>query len=304
VLFAVLPFGVLPDAVGGTLFVVASIAGLVWALRLLGVNDWRCYAVAVLSWPAVFGFWLGSLSPLLLLGFATVWRLRAKVLMPAMALAAIVVAKIFPWPLGLWMVMTRRWRALGVAGAVAAAVLMGCWAAIGFAGMTAYPHMLTELSSLEDRFGSSLVAQLLVLGVPLRLATVGGMAVGAALLIAAWRLARRDGDEARAFGLAVMAALVASPLAWPHYFVLLFVPVALMAPRLTPLWFVPTLCGLSPEPGNLHPWDLCPYLAAVLIVTCHLLAPSTARTGSALARALRRRSRGGVREGGVLAARR
>ena len=35
------------------------------------------------------------------------------------------------------------------------------------------------------------------------------------------------------------AALAASPIVWVHYFLLLLVPLALIRPRLSLLWFVP-----------------------------------------------------------------
>lgn len=274
ILLAALPFGVLPYAVGGSLFVVISAGGVVLALRLFGVRDWRCHAITLVSWPVMYGLWLGALSPLLLLGVAIVWRWRERVFPPAIALAVIVAAKLFPWPFGVWMLMTRRQRTLGVSIGFAVLGLIGCWATIGFVGMTIYPRMLSDLSAFEDRFGSSVAAQLLTLGLPRGLATAGAMAMGLALLIGAWYIAQHQRDEARAFGLAAMAALVAAPLVWPHYFVLAFVPVALLAPRLSPLWFVPLICGLSPEPGNAYPWALIPYLLVSAILVYRLCAVS------------------------------
>jgi hypothetical protein len=37
------------------------------------------------------------------------------------------------------------------------------------------------------------------------------------------------------------AALAASPIVWVHYFLLLLIPLALLRPRLSLLWFVPFL---------------------------------------------------------------
>jgi hypothetical protein len=272
----------LPYVFGGTLFVLVSMGAVIWALRLFGVRDWRCHALALVSWPAIFGFWLGALSPLLLLGVAAVWRWRARVWAPAVALAALVIAKLFPWPLGVWMVITGRWRTLGSATALALFALAGAWAVIGFAGVTVYPHMLSELSSLEDRFGASIVAQLLALGVRSSLATAIALAVGGVLLVTAWRVAQRDHDETRAFGLVVLAALISSPLVWTHYFILVFAPIALTAPRLSPLWFLPVVWDIAPEPDVLRqPWALLPYLAVLSILIYRLVAPSVTRFRSA-----------------------
>ena len=41
------------------------------------------------------------------------------------------------------------------------------------------------------------------------------------------------------FTLTLAAALCASPIVWVHYFLLLLVPLALIRPRLSLLWFVP-----------------------------------------------------------------
>lgn len=55
VLLASVPFGLFPLWLGGGLFVAASIAGIVWGLRLFGVRDWRCIALVLVSWPCIFG---------------------------------------------------------------------------------------------------------------------------------------------------------------------------------------------------------------------------------------------------------
>src|SRR6185436_4915141 len=71
------------------------------------------------------------------------------------------------------------------------------------------------------------------------------LAVGLALAVV---LAARapDGDR-RAFAVAAVAALVATPLLWLHYLLLLYVPIALYRPRLTPLWFLPLVLWVTPS---------------------------------------------------------
>jgi len=68
--------------------------------------------------------------------------------------------------------------------------------------------------------------------------------VTAALLVAAWRVARDPyrtppDRDASALTLVLAAALAASPIVWIHYFLLLLVPIALTRPRLSLLWLVP-----------------------------------------------------------------
>jgi hypothetical protein len=65
------PFAYLSYSTAVVLFVPLLACSIFGALWLLGVRDWRCYG-AVVAWPAVLtAVSLGTLSPLLLLG----WRL-------------------------------------------------------------------------------------------------------------------------------------------------------------------------------------------------------------------------------------
>jgi hypothetical protein len=234
------PFALLPLWLAGALFTLLSIAAMAVGLRLLGVRDWRCIAVALVSWPCVFALDLGALGPLLVLGIGVSWHWRDHVLKPAIAIASIVVAKVFPWPVAVWLLITRRWRAFALACAIGAVATFAAWAVIGFDGMAQYPRMLSELSQIQEARAVSLVAVLLAAGIPASLASGVALAVTGALLFGAWRFARRGaGGEAQAFGLAVIAALTSTPIVWEHYMVLLFVPIALISPRLSALWFVP-----------------------------------------------------------------
>ena len=69
---------------------------------------------------------------------------------------------------------------------------------------------------------------------------------------AAWLVLRQDGDR-RAFTVLVAACVLASPIVWPNYAALLFVPIAVTWPRLAPAWFfgyVVWLVGvLLPKPA-------------------------------------------------------
>ena len=85
--------------------------------------------------------------------------------------------------------------------------------------------------------------------VAVAVAAVGGLAL---LGIAAFAVRRADGDR-RAFALAVGACIIASPIVWPNYAALLFVPIAVTWPRLAPVWFfgyVTWLLGaIAPKPS-------------------------------------------------------
>jgi hypothetical protein len=236
--FAMAPLGLLPFSVAIFVFLVLDLAAVALALRLLGVDDWRCYALAYSSVPVFSAAGLGTISPLLLLATAAAWRYRDRALAVGALVAYVSTAKLFLWPVWLWLVRTRRFRAAAVAAVLAAAGVFASWAAIGFAGLRDYPHLLGRLTELVGGQSYSAYALGRALGLartPAQLAAEGAAIL--ALLVAA-RLLRDDG---RLLTAAVAAALVLTPILWPHYLVLLFVPIALARPRFSPLWLAPVL---------------------------------------------------------------
>jgi hypothetical protein len=211
---------------------------------LLGVRDWRCYALT-----AVLPFTRSAVEPrhgwaLLLLAVAVAWRWREQVRATAAAAGAAVALKLFLWPLLIWLALTGRFRAAlaGVGFALVFALLP--WAVIGFAGIGDYPDVLRRLSDDEATSSYSLVAIAVRAHLPEAAGVVLSGIVALALLAAAAWMARharrpqRDRDVA-VLTLALVAALAASPIVWVHYFLLLLVPLALTRPSLSALWFVP-----------------------------------------------------------------
>jgi hypothetical protein len=236
---AIVPLSLLPLWLAGAIYTLASIAALVQAVWLLGVRDWRCFALALLSWPFIYGLYLGALGPFLLLGVAVVWRYRDRVWAPAIAIASIVVAKIFPWPVAAWLFMTRRWKAFALMVAIGLLTTFGAWALIGFHGIAQYPQMLSDVSFIQERRAVSLVAVLLAAGCSPTVASVLALLGAGVLLAGAWHVLRRPDGQRRALALAVIAALTGTPIVWDHYMVLLFVPIALISPAFSALWLIP-----------------------------------------------------------------
>jgi hypothetical protein len=185
-----------------------------------------------------------------------------------------VAAKLFLWPLGLWLLATRRLRTTAVAALVTIVGVLAAWAVIGFDGLSTYPRMLSDLSTVEAAAGVSLVSVGKAIGISRTVSELASLAAAAALLAATWRIASSGAEQGdrRALGLAVIAGLLASPLVWPHYLSLVIVPIALLSPRLSPLWFVPLLAWLAPielTGGSLA--NMLPYLAIEAIVGAALL---------------------------------
>ncbi len=242
------PLGALPFPLAAALITVVLIAAVAATLAVLGVRDWRCYGAAYLSIAVLHDIRLGALTPLLALGLALVWRWRAQA-RAAIPLALIVVAKLFLWPLAVWLIATGRLR-VALRGAVLAvgASALG-WALIGFAGLADYPKLLRVLADGEQGRGYSLVSAGLAAGLSPAVARAAALALGAGLLAACWREGRRGRDE-RSLALALAAALALSPIVWLHYFVLLLVPIALARRTFGAIWLIPALFWITPYEEN------------------------------------------------------
>jgi hypothetical protein len=233
------PLALVPYAAADIIWWTIGVAAVWLALRLLGVRDWRCYGAAFASMPVFTALGNGSVSALLLLGTAALWRYRSQAWVAAGVLAGLVAAKLFLWPLGVWLLATRRLRACVLSVVIAAAGTVAGWAAIGFAGMREYPHLLDRLTALVAADSYSPYALFRAFGASSGLARLLVFAAGAALLAGVLAIARRPEGDRRAFTLAVAAALVLSPIVWPHYLVLLFVPIALAQPEVGLAWSAP-----------------------------------------------------------------
>ena len=243
--FLAAPFETLNAGVATLLWTLLSLAAIAATLWLLGVRDWRCYALA-----AVYPFTrsavdLGTVGPLLLLLVAAAWRWREQLVQSAIPVGAAFALKLFLWPLVVWLALTGRLRAGIVSVGLALAFALIPWAVIGFAGIGDYPDVLRRLADEEATSSYSVMA----LAVRAHLPEVAGvvlslLAAAALIAAAAWVSTRHDLRSERDRDVAVLtlslaAALAASPIVWVHYFLVLLVPLALTRPRLSPLWFVP-----------------------------------------------------------------
>jgi hypothetical protein len=242
--FLAVPFHWLGDSAATVLWTLLSLVAIAAALWLLGLRDWRCYALA-----AVFPFTrsavgLGTVGPLLLLAVGGAWRWRDQLFRSGAAVGATIALKLFLWPLAAWLAFTGRARTAVASLALALAFALLPWAIIGFAGIEAFPDVLRRLSDDEATSSYSVMALTVRAHLPEAFGVVLSVVAAATLLgFAAWyaRDGRRTPRE-RDVGvltLALAAGLAASPIVWIHYFLLLLVPLALTRPRLSALWFVP-----------------------------------------------------------------
>jgi hypothetical protein len=263
-------------------WMLLSLTAIALALWLLGVRDWRCYALTA-DYPFVkSAVVFGTAAPLLLLAVAVGWRWRDDIVQSGAAVGAAVALKLFLWPLAVWLVVTRRIRTAvaGVAFAVAFALIP--WAAIGFAGMGSYPALLRRLADEEATSSFSVVALGVRAHLSASLATGLSLVIAIALLAAAYRIARdewrtaRDRDAA-ALALTLAAALAASPIVWIHSFLLLLVPLALTRPCLSALWLVPF--AYAPVEHVAWPSGDAGKLGIALVATTAMIAGAVVRAG-------------------------
>jgi hypothetical protein len=271
---AMAPFGLLPFTVAAWIFVLGSLAAVFVALRLLGVVDWRCYGIACASITTLGALRLGTFTPLLLLGLALAWRYRENRVAAAATVGCVIVAKIFLWPLLLWLVLTRRFATAALAVLVAAVITAGSWAVLGFAGLGDYPKLLSSLAGAVQGKGWSTVALGLSLGLSTGAAKALAWALGC-LALAGALLAPRRKRDLWVFALAIAAAILFSPIVWLHYFLLLVAPLAIAYPRLAPAWFVPLVFWMWPfqETGG-DTWKIALGLALLIVLTTTVLRAS------------------------------
>jgi alpha-1,2-mannosyltransferase len=264
--FALGPLSPLPFWLADTIFFCLIMAAVALALRVLDVTDWRCYAAGFACVPVMAAVAVGSLSTLLLLGVALAWRWRHTTWRLAAVVAALVVAKLFLWPLWLWLVYTRRLKAAALSAAVGAAATFGAWAVIGFAGLGDYPTLLSRLSELVGKQSYSLYALFRTEGIS-RSTAQALVFVVAALAVAG--LARRvptSRTDRGAFCVALGLALLTTPILWPHYLVLLLVPIALSRRTFSAWWLFPLLYWLDADGWSYaDPIKIAPALALAAV---------------------------------------
>jgi hypothetical protein len=238
------PFGLIAHPLADAVFAGAELAAGLLTLRVLGVRDWRLFGLVLLC-PAVFAGWtLANVSLLLGLGIAAVWRWRDRPMLVGLLAVLVISAKLFLWPLGLWLLATRRYRAFAYAAVWGVALNLFAWAILGFNELGRYSSLLSALTRHEEHRGYSVIALALRAGADRQAAY--GLAIGlAAVTATACLAAGRRGRETAALALAIATAVLATPIVQLHYFALLIVPLALLRPRLAAVWSLPLLMWVS-----------------------------------------------------------
>jgi hypothetical protein len=239
------PFSLLPWTVASVVWYALCVGWALGALWVVGVRDSRVYFASMASLWFGHALFLGALTPLLAFGAALAWRWRDHWWRCACALAAVISVKVFPAPLIVWLWSAGRRRAALASALATAVIVLAAWAALGFNGLTSYPSVLRMLSQVFADQGVSMNAALQHAGLSLSSATHVCWAIAAGVAGTAIWLGRRD--ERHAFLLCIVAALIASPIVWTNYMMLLMVAVATYRPRLGWVWLLPLTLWLVPD---------------------------------------------------------
>lgn len=234
---ATIPLTVLPAGHADVLFQLLLVAAFIGTLAVIGVRDWRCYGLAFLWPPVTDAIATGNVS--ILLGFTAglAWRFRDQPVRAGASVGISVATKIFLWPLVIWLAATRRVAGAFWSASTGLALLLLTWGAVRFHGLAEYPGLVRRLSERADEQGYTVYALGVDVGMSAGLARALWIALAVAILAVALVLGRR-GDDRRSYVLALTAAIAFSPIVWLHYFALLLVIVAVVQPRLGPMWFV------------------------------------------------------------------
>jgi alpha-1,2-mannosyltransferase len=249
------------------LFCLVLVPGTLWVAR---VRDWRIYGVVMLWYPMIIGWQGENISVPLMFLLALAWRHRDRAILAGLITAAAISLKPFMWPLGLWLLATRRWRAAACAFAWGALLNLLAWWIVGFNEIHTYLHLAGEDTDALWRGGYSMLALASHLGLGRGLGEAMLLAASVVVALALVRAGIFRRSEREAMVLAVGLMLVASPLVWIHYFVLLVVPLALARPRFSAAWLVPLAMWLLPPSPSVAGWQLV--LAWTLVGACLVAA--------------------------------
>lgn len=230
------PFTLPPYWLAVAMWTTLSAVALVTALRLVGCRDNLALCIALLSPPSLACLVSGNVSLLLVFAIAVMWACRDRPWALGAAFGLALAVKVWLWPLAAFLVLTRRWRALGVTACWVAAAMLAWWL-VSPETLGAYPERSEAIFEFFSVSTMGVVAALTNVGVGTAVAQGVATALGLAALAVAWRVR----GEAWVFGACVTAALLAAPLLWTHYYAVLLVPIAMLAPRLSWAWLAPFL---------------------------------------------------------------
>lgn len=231
------PFGLMEPGAAYSLFAVIMVllttGSLVWITMELRLRSWWAVLATVtllLSSPMLATLALGQIYPLLLLCLVVCWVAdrRDMLRLSGIALGLVVAVKPTLLPLLLWPTMRRRWQAVGAAVATGAAATLFGVAVAGYENTVAYAKLLLDgsVNAYWDNASiPSLAARLFTeneWAVPLAIAPLMvPVAYFLGLGVLVFTAVRTGRDPELGLWTLVAASLLASPIAWNNYLLLL-----------------------------------------------------------------------------------
>lgn len=233
-----LPYALPPHRIAVTLWVLTLVVAVVLALWICGVRDWRCFGLGLASPPVLYGLAYANVSLLVVLAVALIWVWRNQPRRLAIVLGAVIAARLFLWPLVVWLLLTGRRRAAGETVVATALFSLIGWAAVGFDRIGEFPEIIRRNATDFIDDGVSVASVVSNLGASDDVAICVAMGLGVCALALAWHTRHVDVES---FAWGISAALFMSPVVWAHYYALLLVPLAVATPTLSRSWLLPYL---------------------------------------------------------------
>jgi Glycosyltransferase family 87 len=221
----VVPLGSLPLDVAFAIFSLLSLAILglaAWRLAWGGPGTRLLATLLVLSaWPTVMGAIRGqsTIAVAGLLGLSVAASLAGRRVRAGVYLGLAVIKPTLPPLWAIRTVVERHWRALVVAAAVVAGLVLLAAVVVSPSAVTDYPSYLLNLAGADTANGVHVDQMVNWRGAALRLGAQGtllvpvGIVLTVAIVAIAWWWARRS-PRAAALGAAI--SFVATPLVIPH----------------------------------------------------------------------------------------
>jgi alpha-1,2-mannosyltransferase len=265
------PFTAISAHAASVVFGLICFALVPATLAVLGVRDWRVYTVTLAWAPFVVAWQTGNETALLLLLVAVVWRYRDRTAVAGTLIAVAISLKLLMWPLLIWLLATRRWRAAGWALLAGTLINATCAALVGVNRIGTFLDESNHAVGAAWHAGYSVAATLAPFGVAHSTGSVLTLlaSIAVVLMVVHSGYARRQ--DRHALTLAIVLMLVASPIVHNHYFLLLLVPMAIGRPRLTWLWAAPIVMWICPYGPGSNVWQRPLAWALAAIIVCTLL---------------------------------
>ncbi|MDA8080718.1 MAG: glycosyltransferase 87 family protein [Actinomycetota bacterium] len=227
VAYLFVPFTWLSPSQAQYTFVLVSVASVGLALWLLGVRRLSAYVLFLAASTTIVAWQMGTLNPLFVLGLATAWRFRSKAFVIGAVVSSVAFAKLFLLPLLVWLIITRRFRALAYALAFLAVL-----AAVSFlGGPLSFGHYLTLLGQLSRHEGARGFSTSFVVrsfGLSQNLSEIISFSIACLLMgFIYWRY-RATESEALVLAGMIGISLVITPILWSSYLLLVTVVLLLI----------------------------------------------------------------------------